>query len=358
MDEVPRCFGRYNETLEVCEVCYALEGCHRQRCGPPREVEEVVSADPVEGEVEGERFHLGYTLGSGQLFRWGRDEDGWWKGIAYGTAFHLRQEGERVRFRASARTVGTYAGRMQVGTFLRWYLRLDEPPILRVPRADRHLRRARDRLKGFRFARQEPFECVISYVLSVQAHMSLTKRRINFLARILGRGIDFMGVRYRQFPEPDVLAGLNGRYFRHHKFGWRSEPMANSARFVTEQLEGSTDVMAVDLESWRAIVDGLGELAGTGVGLKVHKCIALFSLDRLDAVPVDTWVKKMARDWYGIQGSDAKVCAWAEARGGKWAGYKNEYLFVYYRELNAPSIQDRIISFCVSDVPSDVLPFE
>ena len=357
MDDAPRCLGRHNEALDVCRACYTRDGCSRGVSGPPRESRSVQAAKPVEGEVAVERFHLGHTLGSGQLFRWGRDRDGWWKGIAYGTAFHLKQDENRLRFRASGARVKTYAGEMEVAAFLRWYLRLDTVPSVRAPRADRYLRQARDRLSGFRFARQEPFECTISYVLSVQAHMSLTKRRVHFLARILGQGIDFMGARYWQFPEPEVLADLNSRYFRHRRFGWRSTFVAASARFVAERLDGR-DAASVDLAVWRDVVEALWHLAGTGVGLKVQKCIDLFAMERLDAVPVDTWVRKMARNWYGVDGSDAKVCAWAEARGGRWAGYANEYLFAYYRELHAASIQDRVISFCASDLPSDVLPFE
>ncbi len=352
----PRCLGRFDARLEVCRVCYALSRCEQERTASPGPVPEVRAADPVEGTVAAVDFHLGYILASGQVFRWGRDVDGWWKGIAYGTAFHLRQEGDRVFYRASAGRVATCVGEMAAPEFLRWYLRVDEAPGVRAPRGDRYLQRARDLLRGFRFVRQEPFECVISYVLSVQAHMTLTKRRINFLARILGREIEFMGERYWTFPAPDALADLNGRYFRRHRFGWRSERVATAARYVADTLEGAS--ARVGLETWREVADGLRALAGTGVGLKVGKCIALFSLERLDAVPVDTWVLKLAREWYGVVGSDAAVCAWAEARGGKWAGYMNEYLFAYYRELNGPSIYDRVISFCASGEPSAELPFE
>ena len=352
MDDFPRCFGRFGSDREVCRVCYAAARCGRETVAPVAEGPRLSPADPVEGGLAAPGFCLGYTLASGQVFRWGRDADGWWKGVAFGTAFHLRQEDGRLRFRASAGEVKTYAGEMPVADFLRWYLRLDEAPKVRVPREDTRLRQARDRLRGFRFVRQAPFECTISYVLSVQAHMTLTKRRINFLARILGEGIEFMGERYWTFPEPDVLADLNGRYFRRHRFGWRSERVAASARFVAEAKAAN------GVEAWREVVDGLRSLPGTGAGLKVAKCIDLFSLERLQAVPVDTWVRKFAEEWYGIGGSDAKICAWAEARGGKWAGYVNEYLFAYYRELNGPSIYDRVISFCASDVPSAELPYE
>ena len=331
-----------------------LPGCQRARDIRARRGNRWSSGRPVTGRIETRDFNLGHTLAGGQVFRWGRDVDGWWKGVAYDTVFHLRQEGETLRYRVGASDVATYLGEMPAAGFLEWYLRLNERPRVRVPRGDGHLRRARDLLKGFRFVRQTPFECVISYILSVQAHMNLTRRRVNFLAETWGREIEFMGRRYCTFPDPDVLARLDGPYFRSNRFGWRSERVAATARFVSERAGG--DPGRLSLDDWREIVDALKARAGTGVGLKVGKCIDLFALERLDAVPVDTWVLKFAREWYNVKGPDRKICAWAEARGGRNAGYMNEYLFAYYRELNGASLDDRVISFCASEAPSAVLP--
>ena len=307
-----------------------------------------------EGMLESTSVNIGLTLGSGQVFRWGRDVDGWWKGIAYGVVVHLRQMGDQIAYRASSERVATYCGEMAIDDFLRWYLRLDHLPRIRVPRGDTYLRKARDLLNGLQFVQQDPFECIISYVLSVQAHMSLTKKRIGFLARTLGERRVFEGETYWTFPEPDALSELDGGFYRRHRFGWRSERVAETARFIAEAVrDGGTD-----LNNWRCISDDLHALSGSGVGIKVARCIDLFSLDRLYAVPVDTWVRKFVREWYGVTGSDAKICRWGEARWGKWAGYCNEYLFAYYRELYGPTLYDRVLSFDASDEASAVMPFE
>jgi N-glycosylase/DNA lyase len=312
--------------------------------------------EPIcQGQLEAPDFQLGHSLGSGQAFRWGRDVDGWWKGIAYNVAMRLKQEGKTVSFCASSDTVETYAGRLRTPDFFRWYLRLDECPRVVVSRKDSTLKKARDVMKGLRFIRQDPFECMISYVLSVQAHMTLTKRRINLIAQTVGHAVEFEGNRYWAFPTPQSLATLDGPFYRAHRFGWRSERVADSARFVADTL---ADSKHVGLDQWRDISDALVERPGSGVGLKVGKCIDLFSLERLDAVPVDTWVRKFAESWYGVTGSDAKICKWAEDRWGKWAGYCNEYLFSYYRELHGGSLYDKVISFNATDEPSAELPFD
>jgi len=309
----------------------------------------------VEGKIECSQFELGHTLGSGQVFRWGRDSDLWWKGIAYGVVFHLQQQGNQIYFCASERRVTTHDGVKNIPEFLQWYLRLDDYPKIRVARGDSYLRKARDLMKGMRFVRQHPFECIISYVLSVQAHMTLTKRRLNLIAKTVGKPVEFDGRRYWVFPEPEALATLDGQFFRRNRFGWRSERVADTASFVADHLGGVCDV---DVNEWRTINDALHERPGSGVGLKVAKCIDLFSLDRLHAVPVDTWVRKFAEDWYGVTGSDAKICRWAEDRWGKSAGYCNEYLFSYYRELHGGTLYDKVLTFDASGEPSAELPFE
>jgi hypothetical protein len=89
------------------------------------------------GEVSGQlavaAFDLSLTLYSGQTFRWGRDRDGWWKGIAYGVAFHLKQEEGNLQYVATSDQVATYAGQMAIPDFLKWYLRTEEPPKVRSP---------------------------------------------------------------------------------------------------------------------------------------------------------------------------------------------------------------------------------
>ena len=101
-----------------------------------------------EGILESTPVHIGLTLGSGQVFRWGRDVDGWWKGIAYGVVVHLRHKGDQIQYRASSERVATYCGEMAIDDFLRWYLRLDHMPRIRVPRGDTHLRKARGFVEG------------------------------------------------------------------------------------------------------------------------------------------------------------------------------------------------------------------
>jgi N-glycosylase/DNA lyase len=71
----------------------------------------------------------------------------------------------------------------------------------------------------------------------------------------------------------------------------------------------------------------------SGVGPKVSNCIALFSLDALDAFPVDTWVKKVMEYFYLHEDTDLKVIeSFSRDKFGELSGYAQQYLFYYARE--------------------------
>jgi N-glycosylase/DNA lyase len=68
-----------------------------------------------------------------------------------------------------------------------------------------------------------------------------------------------------------------------------------------------------------------------GVGDKVANCVLLFSMDKLQAFPVDVWIKRVLRENYLNESDesipDNKLRDWAQNRFGEFAGYANQYLF-------------------------------
>ena len=160
---------------------------------------------------------------------------------------------------------------------------------------------------------------------------------------------DLKGVKMR-IPE-----GLNQEIFKY--IG------AAPVNIPGSEVYTSLDRGVIDATDWGTL--------GMNVDLGYHKIApyqiypGFHSLPMGDlAVNMDRWNELPAR-WgaapvlgWDVETSQRKVSAWAENRGGNQAGYMNEYLFIYYRELNAPSLHDQVISFCASDIPSPELPFE
>ena len=78
-----------------------------------------------------------------------------------------------------------------------------------------------------------------------------------------------------------------------------------------------------------------------GVGDKVANCILLFSLNKLEAFPVDVWIKRVLREIYigdSLSIPDTKIRNWAQEKFGQYSGYANQYLF-HNRRLFDKSIK-------------------
>lgn len=71
-----------------------------------------------------------------------------------------------------------------------------------------------------------------------------------------------------------------------------------------------------------------------GVGPKVCDCIALFGMQKIDTFPVDVWVKRVMQEFYIEEDmSLPKMRKFALEKFGDIAGYAQQYLFYYAREL-------------------------
>ena len=107
--------------------------------------------------------------------------------------------------------------------------------------------------------------------------------------------------------------------------GYRAEYIeASTARSVAH---GEVDLMSLREAPYETALDALTSL--DGVGDKVANCVMLFSLDKPEAFPVDTWIDKAMREWY-LGGSNiprTKMRVWAMEHFKGYAGYANHYLF-------------------------------
>ncbi len=89
-------------------------------------------------------------------------------------------------------------------------------------------------------------------------------------------------------------------------------------------------LLVADMDSTIITVETVDELAAlAGVGDKVANCVLLFSLDKLDAFPIDVWIERVLHEWYldGRKMSRTNMRLWARDYFGAYAGYANHYLF-------------------------------
>jgi len=149
------------------------------------------------------------------------------------------------------------------------------------------------------------------------------------LRREFGAPIEFDGGTYRAYPTPEALAGASEASLRELNLGYRAPYVKRSAEMVAA---GEADPAAAKGLAYEDAREALTEFVG--VGQKVSDCILLFSLDYLEAVPLDTWIRTTIAEFYPDceRGNyDDTSRAIRERLGGEYAGYTQTYLFHYLR---------------------------
>lgn len=275
------------------------------------------------------QFSLDDTLASGQCFRWKRSPDGWWTGVVRATVIGIRQDGERFTWWAWPEAP------FEAG--IRDYFQLDVDMgeiVRRIEEADPAAGEAARRWAGLRIVRQDPEECILSFVCSTANSVPRIAHSISVFTREYGDLVaELDGARYYSFPGAETLARCEVDHLtRISSLGFRAANLVKVARQIAERGPGWADSLREMPyeQAHRELV------ALNGIGAKIADCVCLFALDKTEAVPVDTHVWQLAKDLYFPDWADRKTIttsaynAVAQAfrdRFGKLAGYAQNFLF-------------------------------
>jgi len=281
-------------------------------------------------------FDLEHTLRCGQLFRWRKLGD-WWYGVVNEKVVKIRQIEDELRFRTFPEEMDT--------DFVKNYFRLDDnlPHILSQISRDEHIRRAIQCFSGLRIIRQQPWECLISYICATYKNIPAIKEMILNLSKRFGTKITFDGYDFYTFPKPSDLANTDCEELRQCKLGFRDKRVLKTARIIQNK---EFDLEALRKTGYEHARNEL--LSLPGVGQKVADCVNLFSLDKLEAFPVDVWMKRIIPKYYSshfeplfiekIRNKRSltpdeyrEISFFGQRYFGRYAGYAQEYLFHYIR---------------------------
>ncbi|MEM2900271.1 MAG: DNA glycosylase [Thermoplasmata archaeon] len=299
-------------------------------------------------------YNLEHTFRCGQAFRW-KYEKGFWNGITNGELIFIREVGnskgiskgnsnEKTEFEFF-----TYPKKDNLSLICS-YFRLEDnmPLILKSITKDKTMRNAIEKYKGLHLLRQEPFESLITYLFSAQSSIPIISRNVEVFSQKYGKRIEYktdkkmenMGlekysdpmIRY-SFPNAEDLKCVTENELRRLGLGFRAKWVKNAIDFVNS---GKLDFEELrDMEYGKAR-NKLMEVKG--VGPKIADCVLLFSLDKLEAFPVDRWIKRILEEEYFrkrkvTDKSEKRLADFAREYFGKYAGYAQEYLFYYRRRL-------------------------
>ena len=267
---------------------------------------------------------LPLTLESGQAFRWHND-GGVWSGFIERRLLTLERDdaGLHVTFDPQAHPDADRA--------VRAYFRLDDdlPGIYAQLCEDERLAAAVRQHWGLRILRQDPWECLIAFICSQNSNIPRIAGTQERLASTLGEEATLGPLTRRAFPSPETLASAGEQRLRELGLGYRARYVAGTAEVVAA---GHLDLPALRNAPYDDAKVAL--LALPGVGEKVADCVLLFALDKLDAAPIDRWVRRALEDWYlnGQRLSYQALWAWTRDAFGPNAGYAQQYLFFRRRE--------------------------
>ena len=182
--------------------------------------------------------------------------------------------------------------------------------------------------KGLMMIRQDPFETIMEYIISANNSVPSIASALNNIALKYGKKVMFNDKEYYLFPQYKDLKDVKENDLRECKVGFRDKYL----KAMIDKLNNNE----LDLDSFynmdtKEALDKLME--NIGIGPKVASCILLFAYQKYDVFPVDTWVKKVMKKEYNIEG-EKNIRAFASITYGKYSGIAIQYLFNYGRNSN------------------------
>ena len=183
-------------------------------------------------------------------------------------------------------------------------------------------KRAIELYPGMRVLNQDPWEALISFILSANNNVTRIRNLVSAMCRALGEPHALGEERLYAFPTPERLADTGEDALRGLGVGYRAPYLRTTARMI---CDGFPLYQLKDMEYEEAHCR-LTSLCG--VGDKVADCILLFGCGHTSAFPVDVWVERLLNSWFGIVEKDRKKL-WKAARNllGEHAGLLQQFLF-------------------------------
>jgi N-glycosylase/DNA lyase len=281
-------------------------------------------------------FDPSVTFDSGQVFRWrpidaARSE---WLGIISGTL--LRVSSKEV---TNVTTEGSTSDFQDLAS--RYFSFQDDLHSIfsRFPKDDSLLNASLNSYRGLRLLTQDPWECLISFVCSINANIPSIRCRIENLCAKYGRRLESsLNDKMYAFPSARVLAKAEKNDLLACKVGFRWRYI----KFIAESVErGELDLERLPaLNYFEACSELTSEISGKtlGVGPKVADCVLLYSLHKTEAFPIDVWMLKCIRNFYSdVAGSLSPKSLTLKSyrlisesmrnRFGSYAGYAQLYLY-------------------------------
>ncbi len=260
------------------------------------------------------------TINSGQVFLW-KKIDSKWYGI----------DGKKILILKDKLDVKS----KDIHNFFRFDDDFQE--IKKQLSKDRIMKKAINNFPGMRILRQDPFQCYISFIVSSNSNIPNIQTRLQKLSQKFGEKKIVDKNEFFLFPKPEKLANASINEIAKCGLGYRTKYVKKAAIAINK---GMIDFSSLKKQDYQEARDRLCQVFG--IGKKVADCILLFSLDKLEAVPLDRWVLRILQKYYSkefqISTKTITEKTYDELHNkivdhfGKYAGYGQQFLFKNERD--------------------------
>ena len=259
---------------------------------------------------------LDNTITCGQIFRYNEEKDGSYTVIMSDRVVNIKQNGDYLLVDSNKLD--------NLENIIKEYLDLNRnylEIINTIKKQDKKLSFCLDNSLGLKIIKQNPIECIISYVISQNNSVRNIANSLNLISKNYGEKVIFKGNIYYLFPTLDKLSTITLDNFRSCKVGFRDKYLVEIIKkIVSKELDINNIYNMNSLDALKYLMNY------KGVGMKVASCILLFAYQKFDVYPVDTWVKKYMETEYGIVGEN-NIRKYAESTYGEYSGLAIQYMF-------------------------------
>lgn len=253
---------------------------------------------------------LSLTLDCGQSFRWSEAPDGRWHAVVKNRSVFAEIQGDSLLIYGD-----------DDEAFWREYFDLnrDYRAVCETLSKDKWLKKAITAYPGIRILKQDPWETLCSFIISQNNNIPRIKGIISRLCALLGEDLgdgDFT------FPSAEIISTKTVEDLAPLRAGFRAKYIIDAAKKVASGEVSIEKIQTASMDEARAELQKI-----SGVGPKVAECALLYGFGRVEAFPVDVWVRRIMQELYpeGLP---------EEAQGVE--GIAQQYLFHWRRNVENP----------------------
>ena len=209
--------------------------------------------------------------------------------------------------------------------------------IIKSISKDKTVKKAIKQYEGLRIFKQDPFQCVISFIISSNSNIQKIKTSLEKITKKFGVKVEIQNKEFFLFPKPEKLANASIEEIKKCGVGYRAPFIKQAAEMIFSKKIDLEYLEKLDYKEAKKNICLI-----PGVGNKVADCILLFSLNKLEAFPLDTWMIKILEKYYSNEFKiETKTITQKQYEilhekivnyFGPYCGYAQQFLFKMERE--------------------------